>query len=320
MDKVLTTVRPIPEPLTTTIPMGVLPTLPTKRPKDRSKKILPEAPCNPGDPLRPDPFKCLVYYKCEQNSKGKYVLVTKACTPLYFNPQTLTCDSAQNVFAINPKCKEETYAEVRETTTVPPKKPTKPYLKACVLDPHRPHSEHPYSCFKFLHCAPDTEGNYYYVEKTCNPSTVYNPITMTCDHPASVSIIKPQCEIEPEKPEPDWEEIETIEKTKKNVTKIVEIEEVETFEICQDGFVWNSCAFPCGRACKYYKYILRKEGHCLDDSADCIAGCVPADVPKECNYPKVWRDAKTCVNIDDCMCVDENSQPVRVSNFLQSLI
>lgn len=197
-----------------------------------------------------------------------------------------------------------------QVVTTPKTWKTKPYLTAC--DPAVPHIEHPYSCYKFLHCVPDLEGKYYYVEKTCNPPTMYHPISMVCEWPESVFLVKSKCGSKPEEPEPDWEETVIIEETiiynktvpAKNVSE-------EIWTLCQDGFVWSECAYPCGFACKYYKYLLFQSGFCQRDSDPCVPGCIPATSAKDCR-PSLWRDSQTCVDIVDCTCLSENNQPIKV--------
>lgn len=206
--------------------------------------------------------------------------------------------------------------KLSEMTTKKPYK-GKPYLTTC--DPAIPHIEHPYSCYKFLHCVPDSEEGYYYVEKTCNPPTMYHPISMVCEWPETVKSVKPKCGTLPEEPEPDWETQESviIEETiltkKKKHKKILPGGVVEE-EYCEDGFIWSECAYPCGKACKYYKHLLYENGFCQRDSNECVPDCIPVSSAEDCR-PKLWRDSQTCVEIADCTCVTENNQPIKVSNL-----
>lgn len=196
-------------------------------------------------------------------------------------------------------------------TTVKPFK-QKPYLTVC--DPAVPHIEHPYSCYKFLHCVPDAEGSYYYAEKTCNPPTMYHPVSMVCEWKESVNSVKPKCGTAPEDPEPDWEETVIIEETIKiNKTKKKPgyDESEEMWSLCENGFVWSQCAYPCGKACRYYNYLLYETGACQRDSNECVPGCIPAGSAQDCR-PKLWRDSQTCVDIADCICVTEDNKPVKV--------
>ena len=59
-------------------------------------------------------------------------------------------------------------------------------------DPARPHLPHPTDCYLFYHCV-DRVGGVEMVEKTCNPPTMFHPVTMICDWPESVIKVSPHC-------------------------------------------------------------------------------------------------------------------------------
>ena len=59
-------------------------------------------------------------------------------------------------------------------------------------DPARPHTPHPTDCYKFYHCV-DRLNGVEQVEKFCNPPTMFHPVTMICDWPASVALVRPEC-------------------------------------------------------------------------------------------------------------------------------
>lgn len=61
-------------------------------------------------------------------------------------------------------------------------------------DPARPHSPHPTNCYLFYHCVNGIKG-VVYLEKACQPQTMFNPNTMICDWPESVMSIRPCGEI-----------------------------------------------------------------------------------------------------------------------------
>ena len=144
-----------------------------------------------------------------------------------------------------------------------------------------PHVEHPFSCYKFLHCSPTVNNTWEYVEKTCGPSMMFNPDSMICDWDYNVIKIKQKCGVTPEVP---------YAQTKRPT--------------CKDGFKFNDCASPCGyNACHFYGRYLINSGKCDQDSDECIPGCLPANALQDCVGPKVWRDSDTCVNIADCTCM-----------------
>lgn len=92
---------------------------------------------------------------------------------------------------------------ILSTTTTAPLKITKatttrPYTTSepkpvSTCDPSIPHVEFPGDCYKFLHCLPSTDNGWKYVEKTCGPTMMYNPVSMVCDWIASVVAFKAEC-------------------------------------------------------------------------------------------------------------------------------
>ena len=83
----------------------------------------------------------------------------------------------------------ETTSTEAATTTVAPTTMI-PIPDRC--DPARPHLPHPTDCYLFYHCVERTDS-VEMVEKTCNPPTMFNPVTMICDWPESVIKISPHC-------------------------------------------------------------------------------------------------------------------------------
>lgn len=167
---------------------------------------------------------------------------------------------------------------------VPPIAPTPaPLMKLC--DPNVPNVEHPSSCSMYLQCVLSQKGSYVYIEKTCGPSTMFNPKSMVCDHVANVKAIKPKCAAEPT-PQPP--------------------------KTCPPGYSWSDCALPCNRACNYYKNQLNLAGNCSYASPDCIGGCMPSEAALTCEYPKRWRDWQSCVDLQSCTCVGPSNEILKV--------
>lgn len=90
-----------------------------------------------------------------------------------------------------------------------------------------------------------------------------------------------------------------------------------TKDDCPVGYVWNECATPCRRACKYYGYLLMQSGKCSASSSDCVPGCSPIGSILKCDTSKLWRDSKTCVDVNDCTCVGPNNEQLKVSLIIQ---
>lgn len=157
-----------------------------------------------------------------------------------------------------------------------------------VCDPNIPNIEHPYSCTKFLQCVMSPNGTFIYAEKTCGDSMMFNPKAMVCDWPANVQNIKPACGGKPEK-----------------------------LRECLEGFTWSECSVPCNRACHYYNQILRGSTKCPAGSGDCIPGCVPIDAPLKCDYPKLWRDQKSCVELQACTCMGPNGEILKPGQVIK---
>lgn len=159
--------------------------------------------------------------------------------------------------------------------------------------PEVPHVEYPGDCYKFLHCQPMTDGSWQYVEKTCGPTMMFNPVAMVCDWPASVMAMKPYCGHE----------------------RIVEstTAKVHDGKWCPPGKVWSDCALPCGRTCHFYGKFLQRKGICLNGHNTCEGGCVDVDTTIACPWGQLWRDNKVCVHSADCTCESFDGNLVKVS-------
>ncbi|KAG4071830.1 hypothetical protein HA402_005991 [Bradysia odoriphaga] len=146
-------------------------------------------------------------------------------------------------------------------------------------DPAIPHIEYPGDCYKFLHCSPMPNGNWEYVEKTCGPTMMFNPVAMICDWIYSVVAMKPWCgEPEPSK--------------------------------CPAGEVWSDCAVPCGKACHYFAKDLVRKGLCTHGANVCEEGCVDSSRTMSCPPRHLWRDNKLCVGLADCPCMSNDGSLV----------
>ncbi|XP_046440026.1 uncharacterized protein LOC124191084 isoform X2 [Daphnia pulex] len=96
-------------------------------------------------------------------------------------------------------------------------------------DPARPHSPHPTSCYLFYHCVDGVSG-IVYLEKACQPPTMFNPDTMICDWPESVMRIRPCGSIVGSIP---------------TSAPITATKKVDTARSCVDGWTdWFSASVP----------------------------------------------------------------------------
>lgn len=82
-----------------------------------------------------------------------------------------------------------------------------------------------------------------------------------------------------------------------------------------------SCTIPCDKLCMYYQYILKQKSICVSEH-DCAGyECAPNNTTLGCHAGQYFANQNTCVNIQDCMCVDYNGNPVKVTtNGLTKII
>ncbi|XP_037934058.1 hemocytin isoform X2 [Teleopsis dalmanni] len=173
--------------------------------------------------------------------------------------------------------------EEAETTTVAPTE--KPLIGKVCDTLIAEYKEFPGDCHKFLHCQPSSvEGKWAYVEKTCGEFMMFNPTMNICDHIATVQGIKPTCG----EPTP-----ESLKEQK-----------------CPDGTEMSDCANQCEHTCHHYGMILTKRGLCKKGE-HCKPGCVDKNRPNCRGERKYWRDENTCVNADECPCMDKNEDYVK---------
>ncbi|XP_075969965.1 hemolectin isoform X2 [Anticarsia gemmatalis] len=134
----------------------------------------------------------------------------------------------------------------------------------------RPNEPHPSDCTKFYECAPSGV-----VLKDCGPGTMYNPVTMVCDWPASVALVRPECH--------------------EGTTRVP-----PTVSKCPFGQEYSDCAFPCDQTCDSFKKTLMANGRCIREN--CVEGCSNTT----CEAGSYWRDEHTCVPKKDCTCLSDN--------------
>lgn len=247
--------------------------------------------CDPFQPHVQHPTSCHLFYHCVDRPSG-VEMVEKTCNPpTMFNPFTMICDWPESVIRVRPEC---AFGPTTTTTRSPPTrkatdaglvaKTTLATPKRC--DPARPHVQHPTSCHLFYHCV-DRSNGAEMVEKTCNPPTMFHPVTMVCEWPESVIKVRPECGSSPTAPPTKT----TIQPTKTGT--------------CPSGYEWKACAFRCDQLCLAFQVVLQEHGHCASSLTGCAPGCLPAkpEGTKTCPAGTYWRDAHTCVPIQDCNCI-----------------
>ncbi|XP_031350529.1 uncharacterized protein LOC116176191 [Photinus pyralis] len=136
--------------------------------------------CAMDEPNRPHAHDCSAYYKCEKTEEGND-LVEKICeSGLMFNPISLQCDSEESVGQVRPEC-------VPSTTRAPST------TVACNVDgPNVPDLT---DCYKFYRCE-DRESGVEMVTKTCYPEFMFDTVSLKCEFPEQVAVVRPECEIE----------------------------------------------------------------------------------------------------------------------------
>lgn len=268
---------------------------PTKIP---SKLVQHPTKCDPAIPHVEYPNDCYKFLHCQPMPNGNWEYVEKTCGPtMMFNPVAMVCDWIYSVVAMKPWCGEKEPNEVdvfthptptktqstpskyvQHPTTVVVPIPSKSLVNT-KCDPAIPHIEYPGDCYKFLHCQPMANGNWEYVEKTCGPTMMFNPVAMVCDWIYSVVAMKPWCgEPAPSK--------------------------------CPQGEMWSDCAVPCGKACHYFSKDLIRKGMCSHGANVCEEGCVDSTRALSCPPRHLWRDNKICVGLADCPCMSNDGSLV----------
>ncbi|KAK4875849.1 hypothetical protein RN001_012271 [Aquatica leii] len=156
---------------------------------DNVIKIKPECQiqaCSITEPTKAHESDCYLYYKCEETSHGND-LVEQTCGPmLMFNPLTLKCDFPTNVIKVQPDCTLQTPSP--EGTPAPIT--SKPTTKVC--DVSEPNLLEPSDCYLYYKCE-EKENDIKLSTKTCYPEFMFNPVTLQCDFPDKVSLLRPEC-------------------------------------------------------------------------------------------------------------------------------
>ncbi|XP_043682227.1 hemocytin isoform X2 [Vespula pensylvanica] len=167
---------------------------------------------------------------------------------------------------------------------------------------------HPTDCYIFYHCTPTITQNVW-VEKTCGPDMFYNPNFKTCDWPANVRLIRPECSLKETTLSKETEFITNTTTSYENTLMTTYRKKVTTTRLCEVDEKWNDCAIKCSQTCQYYHYTLLEQGLCKGDT-DCIPGCVSLK-RTECPLYKFWKDFETCVDQIDCTCKSHNGQSIK---------
>lgn len=161
-----------------------------------------------------------------------------------------------------------------------------------VCDPSAPNREYPGDCHKFLQCVPQA-GEWRYVEKTCGPTTMYNPTNMICDWPLAVQEVKPDCR----KP--------ILAATTTTTTQRTPTSDDQTR--CPPGQRYYETPVDCKDTCHYYGTILQRNALCPTPLASFQLGCVmTADRTDDCGRGRVWRDDGVCTEREHCTCASRN--------------
>ncbi|XP_002132784.3 hemocytin-like [Drosophila pseudoobscura] len=158
------------------------------------------------------------------------------------------------------------------TTAKPP--PPPPPTEIC--DPSfQMFKEYPGDCYKYLRCEHiPGNTNWHWVPGLCGTNLMFNTAIGACDQVSIVSRIRPQC---------------------RKIT-----------DRCRDDEEWNDCANQCEHTCHFFGQQLIKRGLC-NPGEHCKGGCVPKKRPDCRALGKFWRDENTCVDQDDCPCLDDDN-------------
>lgn len=162
--------------------------------------------CDPAIPHVEKPGSCHEFYHCTMDTTGAWKYVEKTCgKDMMYNPQAMVCDHIASVQQIRPECGEETRLIIPKPKPTPKPK-SEEHTKiveehrvievikhGSVCNPARQYVENPANCHDFYQCTMDASGKWFYAEKSCGKSMMFNPQASICDHIDSVKRIKPQC-------------------------------------------------------------------------------------------------------------------------------
>ncbi|XP_046866604.1 hemocytin-like [Drosophila willistoni] len=180
----------------------------------------------------------------------------------------LVCVGKCHDYEIRVKCQCD---EQGRTTPKPPTTP--PPTEPC--DPDKGlFKEYPGDCHQYLRCMRKIGvSQWFWVSGTCGPNLMFNPSIGTCDQIATVSRIRSECR--------------------------------KTTDPCTDDQQWSDCANQCEHTCHFFGQQLIRRGLCKPNE-HCKPGCVPKKRPDCKALGKFWRDDATCVDKDDCPCLDDH--------------
>ncbi|KAJ8725925.1 hypothetical protein PYW08_004108 [Mythimna loreyi] len=158
----------------------------------------------------------------------------------------------------------------------------------------RPNEPHPSDCTKFYECAPSGP-----VLKSCGPGTLYNNVTMVCDWPFNVVVIRPECGGTTAGAASTTTSTTPATAAPQESTVTYSTPSITTSR-CPPGEEYKACAYRCDRLCDYFRRTLVARGRCVGEM--CVEGCVSTT----CDANSYWRDEKTCVPKKDCTCFADN--------------
>lgn len=229
-----------------------------------------------------------VYASCEKQYIKKIdCRVAKSHQPFEFFSENVDCDIEKGLKCVG-KCHDY---EIRVLCKCGPNDVEEPPIENLVKSKCdvniAEYAEYPGDCYKFLHCQPQTDGSWAYVEKTCGPTMMFNPLYNVCDHIYNVKALKPDCGADVDRPP------------------------IIPEDKCPPGKVWSNCANHCEHSCDYYLKTLRKRGLCKPGEK-CKGGCVEDNNAVDCpSKMKYWRDKHTCVDDDECPCMSADEEYVK---------
>nr|CAD7397465.1 unnamed protein product [Timema cristinae] len=119
-------------------------------------------------------YEIKVYCQCE----------TTSTTQTHLKPN-ITTTLGSTTPHVTTTTRAPTTAHAITTTMVPLPPPER-------CDPNKINIPHPSDCYIFYQCQ-DLDHGTQLVEKMCGPHTMFNPVTMTCDWPSNVVLIRPDC-------------------------------------------------------------------------------------------------------------------------------
>ncbi|KAH8249445.1 hypothetical protein KR032_009614, partial [Drosophila birchii] len=198
----------------------------------------------------------------------------------------VSCDLKRGLVCVG-KCHDyeiRVYCDCDDDGLTTPKPPPPPAANETCDPSVDLFKEYPGDCFKYLRCEHiPGNRNWHWVAGTCGVNLMFNPSISACDQISIVTRLRPQCGKDKDR--------------------------------CRDDEEWNDCANQCEHTCHFYGQQLIRRGLCKPGE-HCKGGCVPQKRPDCRALGKFWRDEHTCVDQDDCPCLDHRDdkyvQPHRI--------